>query len=136
MSIEMEVKHDGSSHVYYDCIMRNNSDTQFQQAQFSETRQIPLLKKQDDYYMAVTSFTCPTHNMPIFVAEPSHNPLDSVYKLAYSVTMSDGLNTFTIPLEIGNGRVPNGIPIPTTWDPNNRINFWQFYSIYSYNQFM
>lgn len=120
-------------HIYYDISIHNSSSV-FKQAEFKETRQRPILNKKVEYYMTITSAYIPTHNMPIFVAEPL-NVLD-VDDLAYSVTFVNGLNKVAVNLKMLPFYDITSIPVPTVVDAKNRVLFYQYYSVLSYSKFL
>jgi hypothetical protein len=91
---------DASDHIYYNAqIFNPNSNTQQINAEYSETRNDPLISSHDisNYACTVTRFNVPLSSIPIFTFREG----------AYSVTLVFGAQVVQVPLIFTN-RTPNG----------------------------
>jgi hypothetical protein len=133
---KIDIEDHQNEFFYYNATVENNSDYA-KQIVLNDNRQVPLINRGIDWQLSIIRMNFNGHNIPIFVTRSKPN-LTDVNILDYSITMVDtnNNNTATANLLMSNN-FTGGIPIPN--DPTyvkNNIDFWQYYSIYTFDQFI
>lgn len=133
-------------HVYYNIVITNTSTTDPILANFQEFRTEAIIKNPEDYHLSVIRFTIPTASIPLLI--PSIQPGPSPYGsnpnknvTNYSFTLSyfpdDGSkDPEDIVQEVIFESQDLDSPDPTRWDTVGVSQNVNYYSIYSYQQFI
>lgn len=99
--------------IYYDLMVTNLKsealDDNQQILKFSETRQVPIVEKANDYYLSIVRFQIDTFNLPVYYAEIQPNQADP----------NKMIHSFTLEYQAPNGTIYQSTRRFLSWTQND-----------------